>query len=61
MQVHMYIHYGKSTDMTVQVSTMAKENYSHGKRELFTWQKRPIILMAKETYSHGKRDLFIWC
>jgi hypothetical protein len=31
------------------------ETYSHGKRDLFTWQKRPIH-MAKETYSHGKRD-----
>ena len=35
---------------------MAKKAYSHGKRGLFTWQKRPIhvqkrpIHMAKETY-----------
>ena len=31
----------------------AKETYLQGKRDLFTWQKRPIY-MAKETYSYGK-------
>jgi hypothetical protein len=36
---------------------MAKEAYLHGKRGLFTWQKRPIY-MAKEAYLHDKRGLF---
>ena len=31
----------------------AKETYLQGKRDLFTWQKRPIY-KAKETYLHGK-------
>ena len=30
------------------------QTYSHGKRDLFTWQKGPIH-MAKETYSHAKK------
>ena len=38
---------------------MAKEAYADGKRDLCTWQKRPMQ-MAKETYAHGKRDLFKW-
>jgi len=37
---------------------MAKETYVHGKRDLCTWQKRPMY-MAKETYVHGKRDLCV--
>jgi len=37
---------------------MAKETYSHGKRDLLIWQKRPTH-MAKETYAHGKSNLLI--
>ena len=38
---------------------MAKETYVHGKRDLCTWQKRPMY-MAKETYVDGKRGLCTW-
>ena len=39
---------------------MAKETYSHGKRDLFTWQKRPIH-MAKETYYRMSENAFcVW-
>jgi hypothetical protein len=31
---------------------MAKEAYTYGKRDLFTWQKRPMH-MAKEAYHFG--------
>ena len=33
-----------------------KVAYLYGKRDLFTWQKRPFY-MAKDAFLHGKRDL----
>ena len=49
-------HHGITASATTQACVYETEANVYGKRDLYTWQKRPIY-MIKETFIHGKRDL----